>query len=59
MFYVQHNFSENRNVYEKMSKNFAEPEATNGNKIRRMRVACWITKPTLCVMPKSRGFDFP
>jgi hypothetical protein len=40
-------FSENHAFYERMWKNVVEPDrATEDNIIRRMRVACWITKAT-------------
>jgi hypothetical protein len=45
-FYVQQLFSENRAVYEIMSKNMVEPEGTNDVTTWRMRVACWISKVT-------------
>ena len=35
-------FCENRTVYEVISKNVVEPEATNDNIIWRMRFPCWI-----------------
>ena len=38
------NFSENRAVYEKMSKNLLDPERPQT--IWRMRVECWISKAT-------------
>ena len=37
-------FSENRTVYEIMSKNMVDPEATNDVTIWRIRIACWISK---------------
>ena len=48
IFYVKIKlFSGNRSVYEIMSKNMVEREgATNDNTIRRMRIACWISKAT-------------
>ena len=39
-------FSENHAVYEIMSKNVVEPEATNDVTIWRIRVACWISRST-------------
>ena len=39
-------FSENHAVYEIMSKNVVEPEATNDVTIWRIRVACWISEAT-------------
>jgi hypothetical protein len=39
-------FHENRAVYEIMSKNMVETEATNDVTIWRIRVACWISKAT-------------
>ena len=39
-------YSENRVVYEIMWKNMVEPEATDGNVIRRMRIACCVTIAT-------------
>jgi len=38
--------TENRAVYEIMWKNMVEPDITDGNIIRRMCFACWITKVT-------------
>ena len=46
---VFNNFlAENRAVYEVMWKNTVDStgQATDGNIIRRMRIACWITKAT-------------
>ena len=39
-------FSEDRAVYEIMSKNLVKLEATNGVTIWRIRGACWISKTT-------------
>jgi hypothetical protein len=39
-FFVQKFFFRNRAAYEKMWKNIAEPNRG----LRRMRIACWITK---------------
>ena len=40
-------FSENRAVYEIMWKKYCTArQSTDDNTIRRMRIACWITKPT-------------
>jgi len=39
-------FSANRAVNEIMWKNMVEPEATDGNIIQRMHIACCITKAT-------------
>jgi len=44
-FYVQLPFSENRSIYEIMSKNIVEPD-TPQMTTWRMRIACWITKAT-------------
>jgi len=38
--------SENRAVYEIMCKNMEQPDVTDVNIIRRMRIACWIPKTT-------------
>jgi hypothetical protein len=38
--------SENRAVYEMMSKNKVEPEVTDDNVIRRMGIACLISRVT-------------
>ena len=44
---IQKRFSENRTVYDKMSKNVVETEGvTNDVTIWRIRVACWISKAT-------------
>jgi hypothetical protein len=39
-------FFENRAVYEIMSKNMVQPDATDDNIIGRMRFECWRTKAT-------------
>ena len=38
--------SKNRAVYEIMWKNTVKQQATDDNIIKRMRIACWITKTT-------------
>jgi len=45
MFYLQLFFPEDRGVYEIMSKKFCTSgQATDENRTRRMRIACWIPK---------------
>jgi hypothetical protein len=39
-------FSENRAIYEIMSKNVVEPEAKNGVTVWCIRVTCWISRTT-------------
>ena len=39
-------FSKNLALYEITWKNMEKPETTDDNIIRRLRVACWITKAT-------------
>jgi hypothetical protein len=43
-FMFSNSLSENRTVYEMMSKTVEEPEATNEVTVWRTRVACWISK---------------
>jgi hypothetical protein len=45
-FMLNNFFSENRTMYEIMYENGTTRKATDDNKIRRMRFACWITKAT-------------
>ena len=45
-FYVKYLFSENRAVYEIMSKNVVQPGATNDVTVWLICVAYWISKTT-------------
>jgi hypothetical protein len=45
-FYAQEIFPEILTFYEIMWQRTLEPEAKKGNIVRRMRLACWITKTT-------------
>ena len=46
MFYVHEVLSENRAVYEIMSKNMAKAETTDENTIWRIHFAFWLNKAT-------------
>jgi hypothetical protein len=43
-FYQSHFQNKNRAFYEIMLKNVVESKGTGDNVIRRMRIACWVTR---------------
>jgi hypothetical protein len=49
-------YSENRAVYEIMTKHMGKQEATNDVTVWRIRVACWISKTT---RTHARAFTRP